>query len=134
MPPTPEAVAKFRALMEVLTAKSKQELLDMLLDPKTPDLIAEIIRNHPALLGDPAMFATKPSGSEPDFVGTTEAIIKAHGFGHTYEWEYECEKETFRPKCLRIWIGKKRTAKNLRVLTLTEEEVVKVQPHLTRAL
>lgn len=125
--PTPDAIETFRRLMAKLMPKSKEELKSIAENPATPDVIAEIIRNHPALLGESEWKADDlgESNDHASFVRTTEEIIVAHGFRHTYEWEYECDGG--RPKLLRIWLGKTRTKKNLRVLTLTEEEVVRAQ-------
>ena len=123
--PTDQQYEMFRAMMQTLMAKSKEELKTMMFDPKCPPLIAEIIREHPALLGE----SFKDLGEHPavpDLVETTNEIIKNHGFsGRITEWEYECET-TGAPRCLRIWIGKNRTKKNLRMITLTEDEASRV--------
>ena len=49
--PTDEQYEMFRAIMQTLMAKSKEELKAMLSDPKCPPVIAELIKEHPALLG-----------------------------------------------------------------------------------
>jgi hypothetical protein len=121
----------FVDLMNVLTAMSKYELRDAMLDAKCPAALAELIRSHPALLGE-CFKVLGDAGDEnlAPLVKMTEDIIVAHGFRPSGEWEYECDKATCRPTCLRIWLGKKRTKKNLRVLTLTEDEVTRVQAEM----
>ena len=104
--------------------------MKMAFDPECPSIVKEIIRNHPALLGE-SFKEVGPSEEHSPFVTVTESIIKAHGFSHTYEWEYQCDNKTRRAEILRLWIGKKgRTKKNLRTIALTAEEADKVQPFL----
>ena len=56
------------------------------------------------------------------FITATQRIITAHGFKITKDWEYELYAPTHEVVCLRIWIGRTRTKKNVRVLKLTDEE------------
>jgi hypothetical protein len=124
--PTEQQMTKFRELMTMLTAKTKEELKEMAFDPKCPPVVRDIIREHPALLGE-CFHELGPSEDHNAFVTATNAIIKAHGFSHTDEWEYELDQTTQRPVCLRIWLGKRgRTKKTLRMLTLTEEETTQI--------
>ena len=125
--PTDEVYELFRSVMEQLMPMPKEQLKEMLFDPKCPSIIRDIIRDHPALLGE-CFQELGPSEAHDPLVSATNAIIKAHGFsGQIHEWEYECDKTTHRPVCLRIWIGRgKRTKKNQRVLTLTEEETTQI--------
>lgn len=127
--PTQQQIENFRRLMAMLVPKTKEQLRVIAENPETPALIVEIIRNHPALLGVGEWNATNlgESKDHASFVRTTEGIITAHGFGHVAEWEYEIAKETLRPTLLRIWLGKTRTKKNLRVLTLTDDEATRAR-------
>jgi len=71
-----------------------------------------------------ASFKIKPILADQglkSMVQITDDIIKAHGYSHTHEWEYECDP-TCRPVCLRIWIGQTRRKNNMRKLILTEDE------------
>jgi hypothetical protein len=123
--PTDQQTEMFRTMMTTLMAVPKEMLKEMLFDPDCPPFVATLIREHPALLGE--CFHELGSSEHHDpLVTATNAIIKAHGFSHTMEWEYECDQTTHRPRCLRIWLGKKRTKKTLRVLTLTEEETTQI--------
>jgi hypothetical protein len=124
--PTDQQYEMFRTMMTTLMAKTKEDLKGMLFDPKCPPFIRDLIRDHPALLGE-CFHELGPSEEHDPLVMATNAIIKAHGFsGVIHEWEYECDQTTRRPVCLRIWIGKTRTKKTLRVLTLTEEETTQI--------
>lgn len=117
----------FREMMKTLTAKTKEELKEMMFDPKCPPFVASLISEHPALLGE-CFQELGSSEEQKPLVTATNEIIKAHGFSSTGEWEYQCDQTTRRPECLRIWLGKRgRTKKTLRVLTLTEEEALRVQ-------
>ena len=98
----------------------------MAMDSETPPFIKELILTHPALLGENFQDLGDSDEHAP-LVTATNEIIKAHGFAPCMEWEYECDGTTSRPICLRIWIGKTRTKKNMRKLILTGEEVVRVQ-------
>lgn len=127
---TPDAADVLRDILKMLRTKTKIELWGMANNPETPIMIVWAIMTYPEFLGN-TKIEEKPSTEAKPFVTTTEKIIKAHGFSHTYEWEYECEKESREPVCLRIWIGRKgRTKKNLRVLTLTEEQKREITPLL----
>jgi hypothetical protein len=124
--PTDQQMTMFREMMKTLMAKTKEELKEMMFDPKCPPFVANLIREHPALLGE-CFHELGPSEEHGPLVKATNAIIKAHGFsGRISEWEYQCDQTTHRPECLRIWIGTKRTKKTLRTLTLTEEETVQI--------
>jgi hypothetical protein len=127
--PTEQTLTMFRTMMQTLMAKSQEELETMLFDPACPPFVAELIRTHPALLGH----CYKKLGTSEEhspLVDATEEIIKNHVFtGRIGEWEYECNETA--PVFLRIWIGKTRTKKNLRKLTLTEDESRRVQAILT---
>lgn len=124
--PTEQQYEMFRTMMKTLIPKTKEELKEMTFDPECPPIVRDIIRQHPALLGE-CFHELGPSEEHTPLVSATNAIIKAHGFSHTMEWEYELDKTTQRPVCLRIWLGKRgRTKKTLRVLTLTEEETTQV--------
>ena len=124
--PTDQQYEMFRKMMTTLMAKTKEELKEMLFDRTCPPIVRDIIREHPALLGE-CFHELGPSEEHTPLVSATNAIIKAHGFsGDIHEWEYECDETTHRPVCLRIWIGKKRTKKNQRMLTLTEEETTQI--------
>jgi hypothetical protein len=124
--PTDQQYEMFHTMMTTLMAKTKEELKEMMFDPTCPPFVASLIREHPALLGE-CFHELGPSEDHDPLVTATNAIIKAHGFSSTGEWEYQCDLTTKRPECLRIWLGKKRTKKTLRVLTLTEEEATRVQ-------
>lgn len=115
----------FAKLMRGLMAKSKDELKEMCFNPDYPQEIADLIKQHPALLGND--YVESPSSEHEMFVATTESIIKAHGF-HTQEWEWTCDKE-HNPVCLHIWIGR-RTKKNIRELILTDEQKKQIRVHL----
>ena len=125
--PTEQQYEMFRTMMKTLMTKTKEQLKEMAFDPECPPVVRDIIREHPALLGE-CFHELGPSEEHTPLVSATNAIIKAHGFsGSIQEWEYECDKTTHRPTLLRIWIGKRgRTKKSLRVLTLTEEEATQV--------
>jgi hypothetical protein len=120
---TDQSYEMFRTMMTTLMAKTKEELKEMMFAPTCPPFIASLIREHPALLGE----CFQELGEQKPLVTATNDIIKAHGFSSTEEWEYQCDLTTKRPECLRLWLGKKRTKKTLRVLTLTEEEATRVQ-------
>lgn len=127
--PTPAQKQHFDQLMAVLTSRTKTQLKDMMFDATTPPVIAEIIANHPSLLGD-ALEYVGTIDENISLVAMTEEIIKAHGFKPTFEWEYECDAKTKQPQALRIWIGHRRTKKNMRTLMLTEEEATYIRPAL----
>lgn len=78
---------------------------------------------------NPIQITTMPSAGQVPFVTATERIIEAHGFARITEWEYECEKNG-DVVCLRIWIGRKRGKKNMRILHLTEEDKQQVDSYL----
>lgn len=125
--PSQQAYDVFRDLMKMLMTKTKKQLLEMAMEPDCPDFIQELIMTHPALLGKDVLdYKERESRENDPFVKVTEDIIRAHGFTPPNEWEYECDLE-HKPQCLRIWLGKKRTKKNLRVLKLTDEETARVQ-------
>ena len=127
MPPSPDpAFEVFRQLLAILMKKTKYELMNEMMDARTPAFISDIIRNHPALLGGYNVLDDTNQADDP-LVKVTEDIIKAHGFSVTHEWEYDCTTDS-RPVCLSIWLGRgKRTKANLRVLDLTEDEATRVQ-------
>ena len=112
-------------------AKSKDELLKLFLSPDTPQVIKNLIEDHPALLG--GCIQVKSSNEATSFVDATNSIIQAHGFARIQEWEYECDRDR-NVECLRIWIGDKRRDRNMRVLTLTAEQKAQIQPHLSQQM
>lgn len=67
-----------------------------------------------------------PSNATLIFQLLTASIITNRGYKNITEWEYEMSPEK-EVTCLRIWIGRGRSPKRLRVLTLTSLEKMGAQ-------
>ena len=124
--PSDQQMTMFRDLMKTLMPKPKEELRAILEDPDCPTVIKNIIREHPALLGDRAV-GLERNAAVLDFQRETTKLITSKGYKNISEWEYELNQTDGRATCLRIWIGKTRTKKGLRVVTLTEEEATTIR-------